>query len=139
MITKNFTRSLSLLAWQMEKSLDDEDIFLSGLHSDQLRLFLKRWYNFEQNAVIAVHKQWIKILLITYHMDHKFRSRLVFFYSIPLTSFQEGGRMVVNYSVVAIILIYRYLRFFKNHLIVSLGKIKIFLKNNLIVIKNKDF
>ena len=42
-------------------------------------------------------------------------------------------------SVVAIIVIYRYLRFFNNHLIVSLGKIKIFLKNNLIVIKNKDF
>ena len=30
-------------------------------------------------------------------------------------------------------------RLFKNHLIVSFGKIKIFLKNNLIVIKNKDF
>ena len=43
MITKNFTRLLSLLAWQMEKSLDDEDIFMSGLHPDQLRLVVDHW------------------------------------------------------------------------------------------------
>ena len=59
-------------------------------------------------------------------------------YSLHLYLVPSSSVRIVLDSVVAIIFIYRYLRFFYYHLIVSLRKIKIFLKNNLIVIRYKD-